>query len=167
MRRFMPALAILGALAAQPVLAGQQCASPADQETFEVQALRSRLVVLGSTNGCPDEALYQAFIEKFRPTLQANAQALSAWFKKRYGARGQFEHDKFVTELTQAVGSAGSMQGTDFCAHDSKIFNEVLALRSGADLAAYAAAKDLIPASIDACPGQVAAKPAPRPAVKR
>jgi hypothetical protein len=53
------------------------------------------------------------------------------------------------------------------------MFNEVLALRGSNDLAPYAAAKDLIPASVEVCAGQhpgpvkPAAKPAVRTASKR
>lgn len=164
MRRFLPALAIFGSLAVQPALAQKYCAVPADQATFEVQALRSHLVVLAT--GCPDTELYSAFIHKYQPTLQANAQALAAWFKKRYGARGQFEHDRFVTDLTNAMSGDATLLGGDFCPHDGKMFDEVIALRSGAELAQYAAAKDLIPRSVAICASQPT-KPAPKPAAKR
>ena len=165
MRRFLPTLAILGAIAAaQPAFAQKHCAVLADQATFEVQALRSHLVVLAT--GCPDTELYKAFVEKYKPTLQANAQSLTAWFKKRYGARGQFEHDKFVTDLTNAMSSDANLQGGDFCPHDGRMFDEVMALRSGADLAQYASSKDLIPTSVEICAGQPV-KPAPKPAPKR
>jgi len=164
MRRFLPALAIFGALVAQPALAQKHCAAIADQATFEVQALRSHLVVLAT--GCPETTRYSAFIQKFQPALQANAQALAAWFKRRYGARGQFEHDKFVTDLTNAVSSGATVLGGDFCPHDGLLFDEVMALRSGAELPSYAAAKDLIPVSVEICAGQQV-KPAPKAAAKR
>jgi hypothetical protein len=163
-RRFLPALAILGAFAAQPALAQKHCPLAADQATFEVQALRSHLVVLAT--GCPQTELYKAFIQKYQPTLQANAAAVAAWFKKRYGARGQVEHDKFVTELTNAMSSGATVLGGDFCPHDGALFDEVMALRSGNELASYAAAKDLVPASVEICPSQTT-KPAPKPPVKR
>lgn len=164
MRRYLPALAILGAFAAQPALAQKHCPLAADQATFEVQALRSHLVVLAT--GCPQTEMYKAFVQKYQPTLQANASALTAWFKKRYGARGQFEHDKFVTDLTNAMSSDATVLGGDFCPRDGALFDEVMALRSGTELASYAAAKDLIPASAEICPGP-ATKPAPKPPVKR
>ena len=164
MRRLLPTLAILGAFAAQPALAVTQCASPADQALFDVQELRSHFVVLAT--GCPNDAAYSAFVGKYKATLLANDQALTAWFKKRYGARGQFEHDQYVTDLTNAMSGDSSRQGSDFCAHDGLMFNEVMALPSGNDLPEYAAAKDLIPASAQACPG-TAPKAAPRPAAHR
>ena len=164
MRRLLPTLAILGAFAAQPAMALPQCAAPADQAIFEVQALRSHFVVLAT--GCPNDSAYSAFVGKYKATLLANDQALTAWFKKRYGARGQFEHDQFVTDLTNAMSSDANRQGVDFCAHDGVMFQEVMALTSGNDLPAYAAAKDLIPASVRICPG-TAPKAAPRRAAHR
>lgn len=167
MRRLVLALAIVGAFAVQPALAQKHCAAPADQAVFEVQALRSHLVVLAT--GCPETERYAAFVRKYQPDLQANAQALAAWFKRRYGARGQFENDRFVTDLTNAVSSGATALGGDFCPHNGFLFNEVMALRSGVDLASYAASKDLVPASVEVCPGQPAnpAKPAAKPAAKR
>ncbi len=164
MRRLLPTLAILGAFAASPAMALPQCAAPADQAIFEVQALRSRFVVLAT--GCPNDAAYSAFVGKYKTALLANDQVMTAWFKKRYGARGQFEHDQFVTDLTNAMSSDSTRQGSDFCAHDGLMFSEVMALPSGNDLPAYAAAKDLIPASVQVCPG-TAPKAAPRPAAHR
>ena len=155
MRRLLPTLAVLGAIAAQPALAQKHCAAPADQAVFEVQALRSRLTVLAT--GCAETDRYGAVIRKYQPDLQANAAALANWFKRRYGGRGQFEQDRYITDLTNAVSSGAVALGGDFCGHDGLIFAEVMALRSGADLAPYAAAKDLIPASMEACPGQPAA----------
>jgi len=57
MRRFMSAVAALTMLSAQPVMAEQQCTSMADQSAFEVQALRSELMVLAT--GCHDDERYK------------------------------------------------------------------------------------------------------------
>ena len=81
MRRLLLTLAILCAFAAQPAMALPQCAAPADQAIFEVQALRSHFVVLAT--GCQNDAAYAAFVGKYKATLLANDQALTTWFKKR------------------------------------------------------------------------------------
>ncbi len=163
MRRLLPALFLSGVCAVQPALADRQCASAADQAAFEVQALRSHLVVLAT--GCDDGTPYNAFIRKYQSALVANDQAVTAWFKRRYGGRGQYEHDRFVTDLTNAVSSDATTLGSDFCPRDGMIFTEVMALRGSADLAPYAAAKDLIPPSIGVCTGQqfASAKHATKP----
>src|ERR1700691_368198 len=61
------------------------------------------------------------------------------------------EQDGFVTELANAMSRQGSDLGGDFCPRNGLIFNEVLALESSAELADFAAGKNLIPASVDIC----------------
>ena len=170
MRRYLPALAILGAIAAQPALAQKRCALPADQAAFEVHALNTHLRVLAI--GCSDDARYAAFVRKFQPDLAANETYVTAWFKRRYGGRAQAEHDRFVTDLSNGVSDGHTVLGGDLCPHDGIMFTEAMALRTGADLAPYAAAKDLIPPTVEVCNGQQAggakapAKPVAKPAVK-
>src|ERR1700761_601912 len=149
MRRVVTAVAALSMLTAQPVLAQQQCTSLQDQSAFEVQALRSELMVLAT--GCHDDEAYNAFIRRFQADLQGNERAISAYFQHRYGRMGQTEHDRFVTELANAMSRQGSDLGGDFCPRNGMMFHEVLALQSASDLAPYAAGKDLVPASLEIC----------------
>jgi hypothetical protein len=136
-------------LTAQPVLAERQCPSIADQSAFEVQALRSELVVLAT--GCHEDDRYNAFIRKYQGDLQANERLMKAYFHERYGRAAQTEHDRFVTELANAMSRRGSDLGGDFCPRNGLIFNEVMALESPAQLADFAAGKDLIPVSLTTC----------------
>nr|WP_294516869.1 hypothetical protein [uncultured Rhodopila sp.] len=149
MRRLMSAAVALTMLSAQPVLAERQCASLADQSAFEVQALRSELMVLAT--GCHNDAQYNAFIHRFQGDLQANERLINAYFQHRYGRAGQTEHDRFVTELANAMSRQGSDMGGDFCPRNGLIFNEVLALDSPTELTDFAAGKNLVPASIEIC----------------
>ena len=149
MRRLVSAFAALTMLSAQPVLAQRQCTSLADQSAFEVQALRSELMVLAT--GCHDDAQYNAFIRRFQPDLQANERTIDAYFQHRYGRGGQTAHDRFVTDLANAISDQGTQIGGDFCPRNGMIFNEVMVLESSAELAAYAAGKDLVPASVTIC----------------
>jgi hypothetical protein len=149
MRRLVSAIAAVTLLSAQPVLAERQCSSLSDQSAFEVQALRSELVVLAT--GCHNDENYNAFIRRYQSDLQANERTISAYFQHRYGRAGQTEHDRFVTELANAMSRQGSDLGGDFCPRNGLIFSEVLALESPAQLADFAAGKNLIPASVDVC----------------
>jgi len=149
MRRLMSAAVALTMLSAQPVLAERQCASLADQSAFEVQALRSELMVLAT--GCHNDDQYNAFIRRFQSDLQANERLITAYFQHRYGRAGQTEHDRFVTELANAMSRQGSDLGGDFCPRNGLIFNEVLALPSTTVLTEYAAGKDLVPGSVQIC----------------
>jgi hypothetical protein len=149
MRRLLCAVAALTILSAQPVLAARQCASLADQSAFEVQALRSALMVLAT--GCRDGDRYNAFMRRYQSDLQANERLISSYFKQRYGRAGQTEHDRFVTELANAMSRQGSELGGDFCPRNGLMFNEVLALRSTSELQDYVAGKNLVPATVDIC----------------
>ena len=149
MRRVVSSVAALTLLSVQPVLAQQQCSSLQDQSAFEVQALRSELMVLAT--GCHDDDRYNAFIRRFQSDLQGNERAINAYFQHRYGREGQTEHDRFVTDLANAISRQGSELGGDFCPRNGMIFHEVLALKSATQLADFAAGKDLVPASVEIC----------------
>jgi hypothetical protein len=149
MRGLILGAAALCGLALQPALAERQCASPADQSAFEIQALRSELMVLAT--GCNEDQRYNAFMRRYQPDLQANERAIAAYFKRNYGRSGQSEHDRFVTDMANARSRAGTQLGSDFCARNSMIFTEVMALRNSAELPDFAAGKDLIPSAISVC----------------
>jgi hypothetical protein len=149
MRRIVSAVAALTMLSAQPVWAERQCTSLSDQSAFEIQALRSQLMVLAT--GCHDDDRYNAFIRRFQADLQGNERAVTAYFQHRYGRSGQTEHDRFVTDLANAISRQGSDLGGDFCPRNGMIFGEVLALHSPTELAEFAAGKDLVPATVNIC----------------
>ncbi len=149
MHRLLSVVTAMSILSAQPVLAARQCASLTDQSAFEVQALRSELMVLAT--GCHEDSRYNDFIRRYQSDLQANERAIDAYFKHRYGRAGQTEHDRFVTELANAMSRQGSDLGGDFCPRNGLMFNEVLALPSASALPDYAAGKDLVPASVEVC----------------
>jgi hypothetical protein len=149
MRRFVSAAVALTVLSAQPGLAQPRCASMADQSAFEVQALRSEMMVLAT--GCRDDDRYNAFIRRYQSDLQGNERAINAYFQHRYGRSAQTEHDRFVTDLANAISRQGSDLGGDFCPRNGLIFAEVLSLESATQLGEFAAGKNLIPASVDIC----------------
>jgi len=149
MRRLLGIVSAISVLAAQPGWAAQRCGSTTDQSTFEVQSLRSELMVLAT--GCHYDNQYNSFIRKFQSDLQANERAVSAYFARRYGRSAQYEHDKFVTDLANAKSRQGTDLGGDFCPRNGLIFDEVLSLSSPVELPEFAAGKDLIPASVNVC----------------
>jgi len=157
MRRVFACLAAASLLIGQQAAGETQCLPPSARAAFDVQALRSEMMVLAT--GCSDDAQYNAFIERYRPALQANEQAMDAWFKRNFGRRAQDEHDRFVTDLANAQSSASMAMGTDFCPHNGVIFQEVMALRGSDDLAAFAAGQNLVPASLNLCNEEAAEAP--------
>ncbi|HEY7580623.1 MAG TPA: hypothetical protein VH855_23785 [Acetobacteraceae bacterium] len=157
MRRLLSGLAAVGLLTAQQAHAQLECLSPHDRSAVQIAALRSQLMVLAT--GCQNDNSYNAFIRKYQPDLMSNERALDEIFKHKYGRRAQQEHDRFTTELANAESTAGLKLGTDFCAHNGLIFHEVMALQSPADLASYAAGKNLVPSAAEICQ-EVAQAPA-------
>ncbi len=69
----------------------KECTSPADQSAFEVEALKSELMVL--TMSCQRDNDYNAFIRRYQTELRSNEAEISSYFKKAYGRRAQQEHD--------------------------------------------------------------------------
>jgi hypothetical protein len=163
MRRLFLRLFAMSAVAIQPAMAQQQCSSPADQSAFEVQALRSELMVLAM--GCHDDDRYNAFMRRYQPNLMANEKAIDAYFRRVYGRSAQYEHDRFVTDLANAISRQGSELGGDFCPRNGLVFNEVMALHSPAELGEFAAGKDLVPATLGICAGSSATAAPTRKAV--
>ena len=149
MRRVLSGLAVAGLLVTQQAGAQQMCPSPADQQVFELQALKSALMVLATS--CHSDGEYNAFVNRYKTDLAANEQSFDEYFRKRYGKQGQREHDAYITSLANAQSDVGMHLGSDFCPRDKALFTEVLALRGPSDLGAYAAGKDLVPASLGAC----------------
>lgn len=151
MRRFLIGLTAVGSLLGNSAMAAQQCPNATDQQAFELTALKTALMVVATT--CGNKEQYGNFIRRYQPKLVETDRSLGSYFKAHYGSRGQFEQDKYATDLANTQSRFGLEQGTDFCARNATLFTEVLALGSAADLPHYAAGKDLIPASLGVCPG--------------
>jgi hypothetical protein len=162
MRRLLSSLAALGLLASQQAQAQLQCLTPPDRSAVEVAALRSQLMVLAT--GCRQDDSYNAFIRKYQADLFGNEKELDEIFKRKYGRRAQQEHDRFTTDLANAVSGVGMRLGTDFCARNGLIFSEVMSLHDASELTSYAAGKDLVPPTMDVCSTMAAAQAAPRKA---
>ena len=151
------ACAILGALlAGQPAVAATLCKASSDRTMFEVEALKSELIVLATS--CHQSTEYNAFVGRYQPALVSYDHALDAYFKRTYGRAAEREHDAYITNLANAQSDVGLVQGTDFCPRNDILFHEVMALDNASELPLYAAGKDLVPSSLGDCVG-----PAPVP----
>ncbi|MBV9252036.1 MAG: hypothetical protein JO227_22685 [Acetobacteraceae bacterium] len=150
MRRFVIGLVAASTLASQASAAPLQCLSPEERTAFDVQALRSELMVLAT--GCNDDSPYNAFVKRYQPQLAGNEHSIEDWFKRKYGRRGQTEHDRFVTELANQQSVSGAHLGSDFCPRNGMIFAQVMALHGPAELGPFAAGQNLIPTTADICP---------------
>jgi hypothetical protein len=142
-------------LFAGPVAAAQRCPTPAEQAVFDLEALKSELMVLAVA--CHSDTEYNAFVRRFQARLAENEHELSAYFQHTYGRRSQGEQDSYITTMANEQFNFGLKQGTDFCPRNMALFEEALAIESPTDLPLYAAAKELFPPNLGACAAPIVA----------
>ncbi len=143
-------LAGAAALSGTPALAVTRCGMSPTHEAFDVQGLKSELMVTALSCGAQDR--YNAFVEKFRPGLNAEESELKAYFTSTYGRSAQKQRDDYITQLANVESERGLQAGTQFCDQRVSMFDEVAALDSVGDLGGYAEAKDIVqPTAYDGC----------------
>jgi hypothetical protein len=129
----------------------QTCARPAEVSAFDVAKLKSQLMV--TALACDVRDRYNDFVRRFQADLMAKERALNVYFSRAFGRRAQQEHDDYITSLANAQSEAGIKQGTLFCQQNVGLFDAVLALPQEADLATFAASRDLTqPITVVDCP---------------
>jgi hypothetical protein len=136
-------------LASGPALAAPGCASSADQQNFEIEALKTELMVVATTCKGAAEDKYNAFVRRYQPQLLAANQGVTGYYSRRGGSRA---NDYFITELANARSNQARALGSDYCARNSGMFDEVMSLSGPQDLGPYAATKDLLSSGVSACP---------------
>ncbi len=141
----------LGLFASAAAQAQTVCISPAEEDAFQIGALKSELTVLAI--GCKTEEAYNSFVERYRPELVAKDAVVNAWFRHTYGGAAQKNYDAYITLLANEHSEEAQREGTDFCPRMLTMFKEVMALPSATVLAEYAETKDVVPAAVGACAG--------------
>lgn len=138
-----------GLLVSQMAFA-QSCARPADKTAFDVAGLKSQLMVTAIT--CEATDRYNAFIMRYRPNLVAQEKVLTAYFSRNFGKRAQAQHDDYVTSLANSQSENGLKSGTAFCNQNLAMFDQVMALHSGNELADFASNRSIVqPIVLIAC----------------
>jgi hypothetical protein len=131
-----------------PGIAAARCASEGDEAAFEVEALKTELMVVATTCKGNNEDRYNDFVRRYQPTLLRANQTVAQYFSRRGGPR---QNDFFITELANARSNEARQLGGDFCSRNSGLFDEVMSLSGAGDLAPYAATKDLLSSSVASC----------------
>ena len=155
--RFLPTRRSIASVLTAAVLAGQlapsafaQCARPLDKAALDIAGLKSELMVIALS--CDARDRYNTFVNRFRPALMTEERGLNAYFARAYGRAGQRQHDDYITSLANVQSDAGIRRGTFFCRENVGLFDQVLALPPTADLASFAASKNLAqPFAVSAC----------------
>ncbi|GAC1338205.1 MAG: hypothetical protein NVSMB18_04240 [Acetobacteraceae bacterium] len=133
-------------------LAAAECARPADNSAFDVTGLKTQLMVTALT--CHADDRYNAFVVKFRPDLVQQEKSLNGYFSRAYGRAAGKRHDDFITQVANDKSRAGLRDGTLFCDHNLVAFDEVMALKTSAELADYAAGRAAVaPETVGSCGG--------------
>ena len=153
------AAALLAApLAASPAVAASECAGPSDRHAFDVEGLKSELMVMALS--CGAQSQYNAFISRYKSDLSSQESALSGYFKHTYGKSAQKAHDDYITQLANVQSDKGLKLGTQFCVRNVDMFDKVQALHDGTELPDYAHGRDIVqPVSFTTCAGKVTLAP--------
>lgn len=147
--RFATGLALLASTAS---FAKAPCGESPTHEAFNVQGLKSELMVTALS--CSAQDRYNAFVNRFRPRLAEEEARLDRYFKTNYGRAASRQRDDYVTQLANVQSKGGLDAGTVFCAQRLQMFDEIDALKDGADLSHYAEGKDILqPESFESCSG--------------
>ena len=123
-------------------VAAAQCVRPGDYPAFDVAALKTKLMVTALT--CSADEKYNAFVTRYRPELTSQDKALSSFFSRANARRARQQQDNYVTQLANSQSRSGLEQGSLFCRYNLGTFDEVMALRSGAELTDFAAGKSIL-----------------------
>ena len=157
--------ALLGAAAAFSLVlapaaqAAQRCSNPEDQAVFELEALKTELMVVATTCKGNNEDRYNAFVTRYRPALVESNRRLGQYFTRAHGRTGSGRTTSSSPSWRMRAPTSARTLGGDYCPRNSGLFEEVMALPNVTDLPAYAATKDLLsPASP---PAPAARRPAP------
>ncbi|WP_408886725.1 hypothetical protein [Lichenicola cladoniae] len=141
---------VVATLLSSQAFAAGQCGMSSARQAFDVQGLKSELMVTALS--CNVQDRYNAFVEKFRPDLTAQEVALNSYFRTTYGRGAQTAHDDYITQLANAQSERGLKAGVAFCQQRVSMFDEVAVLENATDLGGYAEAKDIVqPASYETC----------------
>ena len=153
MRLVGSALAIIGLLSGH--MAAAQCVRPADTAAFEVTGLKTRLMVTALT--CQSDTRYNEFVNRYKNELTSEDRDLNGYFSRVHGRNSAKFRDDYVTQLANSESQSGLKQGSLFCNQNLPIFDEVMALRGGTELANYAGAKSVSqPIAIGGCQAEPA-----------
>lgn len=156
MRPLFSSLLAVGLLSSH--LAAAQCARSSERTAFDVEELKSELMVTAISCKANDE--YNQFMGRYKGDIAGDEKTIDGYFHRAYGRQGQKEHDEYITNLANAQSQQGMKQGTAFCDERQGMFSEVMALPSANDLADYARGKNLVsPVDFETCTG-------PEPVVK-
>jgi hypothetical protein len=150
----------------QHVVKTDACTNTSERTAFDTEGLKSELMVTAETCHFTDK--YNNFIRTYQPVLAAQERALNIYFKRGYGRASDKAHDDYITNLANVQSQEGLKSGTAFCQIAQNMFDEVMSLHDGTELADYAHSQAIVqPMAFTTCsevPVKTLSKPHRRPA---
>ncbi len=156
MRRLLTCVLSAG-LAAGPAVARVQhathvetCTNLADRTAFDTEGLKSELMV--TALACKQQDRYNGFMRTYQPAVASQEHELGAYFKRAYGRSATKAYDDYISNLANVQEQDGLKAGTAFCQIFSNMFDEVMSLHDGTELADYAHSQAIVqPVAFTAC----------------
>jgi hypothetical protein len=134
------------------------CEYPADRTAFDIEGLKSELMV--TALACHENDKYNAFMTRYQPTVAQQEHALNAYFKRAYGRDAQKAYDGYITNLADIQEQDGLKAGTAFCANLANMFNEVMSLHDSSELHDFTNSKTIAqPVTFETCTAAPPAEP--------
>jgi hypothetical protein len=133
-------------------LAAPACEFDADRMAFEIEGLKSQLMV--TALACKTQDKYNAFMSRYQPDVARQEQALSLYFKRSYGKQYQKAYDEYITNLADIQEQDGLKAGTALCDNLPAMFDEVMSLHDSSELRGYINSKLIAqPITFQTCAG--------------
>ncbi len=130
------------------------CVYDADREAFDIEGLKSQLMVTAETCGQDAHDKYGTFMTRYHPQVVSAEDDLHRYFNRSYGKTGSKAYDEYMTQLADNQEQVGLKAGTAYCDNLNTMYDEVLSLHDGSELHDYSNSKMLYqPASFTTCSG--------------
>jgi hypothetical protein len=138
--------------------AAPACEFPADRAAFDIEGLKSELMVTALT--CRDQDKYNDFMRRYQPDVAREEHDLSAYFKRAYGRQYQKAYDDYISNLANVQSQDTLKAGNAFCANLPAMFDEVMSLHDSSELHDYANSKVIAqPVAFETCTSPPPASP--------
>jgi hypothetical protein len=89
---------------------------------------------------------------EYQPSVASEEKDLAAYFKRAYGRQYQKAYDDYISNLANVQEQEGLKDGTAFCDTFKNMFDEVMSLHNGTELADYAHSQAIVqPVAFTTC----------------
>ena len=133
-------------------IAAPSCQFPAVRASFDIEGLKSELMV--TALACKQQDKYNVFMSRYKPDVARAEQSLAGYFRQSYGRQSQKAYDEYITNLADVQEQDGLKAGTALCENLPAMFDEVMSLHDSSELHDYVNSKVIAqPIDFHACTG--------------